>query len=57
MPARCKVLIFFIHASSVQGAELLTIGTDALVQVENDDGRAQEEQRGTRKEKRKWPRK
>ena len=27
----------------MQGAELLTIGTDAMVQVENDDGRAQEE--------------
>ena len=27
----------------MQGAELLTIGTDTLVQVENDDGRAQEE--------------
>ena len=26
----------------MQGAELLTIGTDALVQVENDDGLAQE---------------
>ena len=34
--------IVFIHASAVQGAELLTIGTDALVQVENDDGLAQE---------------
>ena len=29
-------------SSTVQGAELLTIGTDALVQVEKDDGRAQE---------------
>ena len=27
----------------MQGAELLTTGTDALVQVENDDGRAYEE--------------
>ena len=27
--------IVVIHASAVQGAELLTIGTDALVQVEN----------------------
>ena len=37
-------------SSTVQGAELLTIGTDALVQVEKDDGRAQEGgQRGTTK--------
>ena len=33
--------IVFIHASSVQGAEVLTIGTDAWVQVVNDDARAQ----------------
>ena len=31
----------FIHASAVQGAEVLTIGTDAWVQVVNDDARAQ----------------
>ena len=34
--------IVFIHASAVQGAEVLTIGTDAWVQVVNDDARAQE---------------
>ena len=33
--------IVFIHASAVQGAEVLKIGTDARVQVENDDARAQ----------------
>ena len=33
--------IVFIHASTVQGAEVLTIGTDAWVQVVNDDARAQ----------------
>ena len=33
--------VVFIHASSVQGAEVLTIGTDAWVQVVNDDARAQ----------------
>ena len=31
----------FIHASAVQGAEVLKIGTDAGVQVVNDDARAQ----------------
>ena len=31
--------IVFIHASAVQGAEVLTIGTDAWVQVVNDDAR------------------
>ena len=31
-----------LHASAVQGAEVLTIGTDAWVQVVNDDARAQE---------------
>ena len=31
----------FIHASAVQGAEVLTIGTDAWVQVVNDDAREQ----------------
>ena len=35
-----KVLVD-IHASVVQGAEVLTIGTDAWVQVVNDDARAQ----------------
>ena len=34
--------IVFIHASAVVGAEVLTIGTDAWVQVVNDDARAQE---------------
>ena len=33
--------IVFIHASAVQGAEVLTIGTDAWVQVVNDEARAQ----------------
>ena len=33
--------IVFIHASAVQGAEVLTIGTDAWVQVVSDDARAQ----------------
>ena len=33
--------IVFIQTSAVQGAEVLTIGTDAWVQVMNDDGRAQ----------------
>ena len=32
--------IIFIHASAVQGAEVLTIGTDAWMQVVNDDARA-----------------
>ena len=31
--------IVFIHASVVQGAEVLTIGTDAWVQVVSDDAR------------------
>ena len=35
--------IVFIHASTVQGAEVLTIGTDAWVQVVSDDARAQGE--------------
>ena len=33
--------IVFIHANAVVGAEVLTIGTDAWVQVVNDDARAQ----------------
>ena len=33
--------IVLIHASTVQGAEVLTIGTDAWVQLVNDDARAQ----------------
>ena len=33
--------IVFIHASAVHGAEVLTIGSDAWVQVVNDDARAQ----------------
>ena len=31
--------VIFIHASAVQGAEVLTIGTDAWVQVVKDDTR------------------
>ena len=34
--------VIFIHVSVVPGAELLTIGTDAWVQVVRDDARAQE---------------
>ena len=62
--------IVFIHASAVQGAEVLTIGTDAWVQVVNDDARAQggTEQRelggetrgrprGTKRTRTKWPNK
>ena len=45
--------IVFIHASAVQGAEVLTIGTDAWVQVVNDDARAQ----GRYRAKRAWGRK
>ena len=37
--------IVFIHANAVVGAEVLTIGTDAWVQVVNDDARAQGEYR------------
>ena len=37
--------IVFIHSSALQGAEVLTIGTDAWVQVVNDDARAQGEYR------------
>ena len=44
--------IVFIHASAVQGAEVLTIGTDAWVQVVNDDARAQ----GGCRAKRAWGR-
>ena len=33
--------IVFIHASAVQGADVLKIGTDARVEVVNDDARAQ----------------
>ena len=33
--------VVFIHASAEQGAEVLMIGTDAWVQVVNDDARAQ----------------
>ena len=62
--------IIFIHAGAVQGAEVLMIGTDAWVQVVNDDARAQEgtEQRkpgdetrgrprGTERTRTKWPNK
>ena len=44
--------VVFIHASTVQGAEVLTIGTDAWVQVVNDDARAQ----GRYRAKRAWGR-
>ena len=44
--------VVFIHASAVQGAEVLTIGTDAWVQVVNDDARAQ----GRYRAKRAWGR-
>ena len=37
-----------IHASAVQGAEVLKIGTDARVEVVNDDARAQEVYRARR---------
>ena len=33
--------VVFIHASAVQGAEVLMIGTEAWVQVVSDDARAQ----------------
>ena len=33
--------VVFVHASAVQGAEVLMIGTEAWVQVESDDARAQ----------------
>ena len=33
--------VLFIHAGAVQGAEVLTTGTDAWVQVVNDGARAQ----------------
>ena len=44
--------IVFVNASAVQGAEVLTIGTDAWVQVVNDDARAQ----GGYRAKRAWGR-
>ena len=44
--------IAFIHASAVRGAEVLTIGTEAWVQVVNDDARAQ----GGYRAKRAWGR-
>ena len=40
--------IVFIQASAVQGAEVLTIGTDAWVQVVSDDARAQGKYRAKR---------
>ena len=40
--------IVFIHRSAVVGAEVLTIGTDALVQVVSDDARAQGRYRARR---------
>ena len=44
--------IVFIHAGTVQGAEVLTIGTDAWVQVVNDNARA----KGRYRAKRAWGR-
>ena len=62
--------IVFIHASTVQGAEVLTIGTDAWLQAVNDDARAQGgielgepggetrgRPRGTKRSLIKWPNK
>ena len=62
--------IVFIHASAVVGAEVLTIGTDAWVQVVNDDARAQGgiepdepgdktcgKQRRTKRKRTRWPNK
>ena len=39
--------VVFIHTSAVQGAEVLKIGTDARVEVVNDDARAREVQSQT----------
>ena len=61
--------VVFIHAGTVQGAEVLTIGTDAWVQVVNDDARvrggvsSQENLggetrgrlRGTERKRTRWP--
>ena len=60
--------IVFIHASVVQGAEVLMVGTDAWAQVVNDHARAEggiehEEhgdetrgyKRGTRRRRTEWP--
>ena len=60
--------IVFIHAKAVQGAEVLMIGTDAWVQVVNDDVRAQGgieleklgseirgRLRGTKRKRTRWP--
>ena len=60
--------VVFIHASAVQGAEVLKIGTDARVEVVNDDARAQGgtepdvpgdktrgKRRRTRREQTRWP--
>ena len=62
--------VVFIHASAVQSAEVLKIGTDAWVQVVSDDARAQggiEQKepggekrgrpRGTKRMRTKWPNK
>ena len=40
--------VVFIHASAVQGAEVLKIGTDARVEVVNDDSRRQGRYRARR---------
>ena len=61
--------IVFIHANAVVGAEVLTIGTDAWVQVVNDDARAKGKgiepdgpgdktcgkQRRTKRKRTRWP--
>ena len=60
--------VVFIHASAVKGAEVLKIGTDARVEVVNDDARAQGgaepdvpgdktrgKRRRTRREQTRWP--
>ena len=60
--------VVFIHHSAVQGAEVLKIGTDARVEVVNDDARAQGgigpdgpgdktrgKRRRTRTEQTRWP--
>ena len=47
--------VVFIHASAVQGAEVLKIGTDARVEVVHDDARAQGEWRRRRREQTRQP--
>ena len=56
--------VVFIHASAVQGAEVLKIGTDARVEVVNDDAgtepdvlgdKTRGKRRRTRREQTRWP--